>query len=640
MKAGRVFLGKILIGCLLTLLTYVSSVYGITVNPTQINLEVEVPPAAQPETYQYQISVTQCRNDNCTYSTSVDQPWMSVDPSSGPVPGFFTLTISVSNEMLEGEHIGHVTVVGSDGESPTVTVRLVIRRIIANKLLVNPNNITFRFTRANLSKRTFTVEVTNANYERNDFKWSAETSVSWLTVTPSTGQGDTKVQVTIDPSLLKAGSYCGSGCDYEAGVITFRSNLPVANPEDAEAKLTVNVFMEAPNELTVFPSYLFWSVERKSDGTLDDFTEQVLHVYAGAYGFSISYNVPWIKTTLLNPAEGETPDSLASRNSEGIFQVVPVKEILQNYGFGRYEGVLTVVDRGSAFYREVPIIVEVRKPGDPVNLPVNPPRITQSIPGFIMIEATDAHSLHMLLHVDDNFTFYPTKDACESAGGTWVDPFIGNTSWTVAPYCSLSEKVYVLLNAPYNKPNKVYAYTHNVGEKFVLVFDNGALVAPVDPFFSIGPVPYADFGPMPLAGLKNRLFISVRSGTEVGSTREMQEIQVNINTLEGSWMITETYRGQTYRYDANNLLRLTPNPDGLSYSGFWGTTPVSASLGDGITYLYKIEFQEKGIIYEYVVTYLSATEMKGKWRFCHGGCSSWESFSGSRTTQFVGNPFN
>jgi hypothetical protein len=80
----------------------------------------------------------------------------------------------------------------------------------------------------------------------------------------------------------------------------------------------------------------------------------------------------------------------------------------------------------------------------------------------------------------------------------------------------------------------------------------------------------------------------------------------------------------------------------MTYSGNWGATPVTASIADGKTLLYKIEFMEGGIFYEYWVTSLSATEMKGKWRFSYNGDSSnWESFSAVRTTGIgVGNPFN
>jgi len=625
----------------------VSQAIAIVVSPTEINLVVEVAPGAQTGTYKYSIGVAPSDPSETKYTASADQGWMSVKPATGDIPGAFDLTITVSSDLLPngGDVTGTVTVTSNTGSSATVTVNLTIKRIIADKLTVNPSEITLRFTRANLARKTFTAEVRNANYERNDFKWSAEVSASWLTVTPTSGEGATNVQVTVDPSALPAGSYCDTGdCEHPAGKITFRSNLPTSKPEDAEATLIVKLVIQAPNELTVFPSYLFWSVERKEDGTIDDFTSQILHVYAGATGFSISYNVPWIKITFLNPGVGENGNSLATSQAEGIFYVQPIKEVLQTYGVGRYEGIITVVDRGTAFYREVPIIVEIRNPGDPISLPVSQPTFTQMAPGFIMVEATDAHSLHMLLHVDDNLAVYQTQEACTAAGGTWLDPFRGEgSSGTGLPYCSASEKVYVLLSAPQKQPNKVYAYTPVITDKYLLVYQNGARVnETIDPYFSIGPIPEASFGPMTLAGLKGQMFISVRAGTDLNSTREMQEVQVNINTLEGSWIVSENYKGKTYTYGADRILKLAQNPDGMTYSGTWGPTPVTASIADGKTLLYKIEFMEGGIFYEYWVTSLSATEMKGKWRFSYKGDSSgWETFSAVRTTGIgIGNPFN
>lgn len=620
--------------CFLLLIGFVflvpSGAKAIVVSPTEINLVVELPPGSQPASYNYSIGVAPSDSAETKYTASADQRWMSLNPATGNIPGAFTLTINVSSGLLPegGTVTGIVTVTSNTGSSATVTVNLTIKRIIADKLTVNPSEITLRFTRANLARKTFTAEVRNANYERNDFKWSAEVTASWLSVTPTSGYGATSVQVTVDPSALPADSYSGE--------IKFRSNLPTSNAEDAEATLLVKLVIQAPNELTVFPSYLFWSVEKQSDGTIGTLTDQILHVYAGAYGFSISYNVPWIKIT----------SSLATTQSEGIFQITPEQSLLQSYGVGRYEGVITVVDRGTAFYREIPIIVEIRNPGDPISLPVIQPTFTQMAPGFIMVDATDAHSLHMLLHVDDNLAVYQTPEACTAVGGTWLDPFRGEgSSGTGLPYCSESERIYVLLTAPQKQPNKVYAYTPVIADKYLLVYQNGARVnETIDPYFSIGPIPEASFGPMLLAGIKGQMFISIRAGKDLSSTREMQEVQVNVNTLEGSWVVSENYKGKSYTYGADRILKLIPNPDGMTYSGTWGTTPVTASIADAKTLLYKIEFMENQLVYEYWVTSLTATEMKGKWRFSYKGDSSaWESFSAIRTNGGIGingNPFN
>lgn len=577
-----------------------------------------------------------------TYTAISDAVWLQItDGDSGGLPGTIKASIVASYETFpeEGDYEGKITVYSDKGNEAVATVLVHVFFKIPDKLTVNPSAMTFNLTRANLSRRTFTVELKNANYERNDFKWSAEVVDSWITVSPMTGEGASTIQVTVNPAILTAGTHTGT--------VKFRSNLPTQNSEDAEATLTITVIVTQPNELTVFPSYLFWSVEISEDGTLatSGFTPQILHVYAGGYGFSLNYNVPWIDIEFLNPASGENSKSLATTQSEGIFRITPQASILQTYGTGRYEGIITVVDRGSAFYREVPVIVEIRNPGDPISLPVIQPTFSQMAPGFIMVDATDAHSLHMLLHVDDNLAVYSTPEACTAVGGTWLDPFMGQgSSGTGLPYCSESEKVYVLLTAPQKQPNKVYAYTPVIANKYLLVYQNGERVnETIDPFFSIGPIPEASFGPMLLAGLKGQMFISIRAGKNVESTREMQEVQVNVNTLEGSWVVSENYRGKSYTYGTDKLLTLSQNQDGMTYSGTWGATPVTASISDGKTLLYKIEFMEGGIFYEYWVTYLTATEMKGKWRFSYGGDSSkWEGFSAVRTNGGigVGNPFN
>lgn len=627
----------------------------LVISPTSVSLTLYLLPGESSE-YTLTFTITGLKS---TYAAGSDVPWLKIENPTGNIPGTLNVKILLSPTFFpkEGTFEGHISVSNSLGKTVTATVTITIVYAIPDKLVVTPNALTFRVTRANLSKITQTIKIENANYGRNKFRWSAEVVDSWITISPMNGEEATTVQLIINPAILTAGPHTGT--------VKFRSNLPTRNASDAEATLTITVIVSQPNELTVFPSFLFWSVEKSEDGTIPDFTPQVLHVYAGGYGFSLRHNMPWLDFEFLNPAVDpeivkklspyeiivnpafrETPNSSATMQSEGVFKVTPQTKAFQSLGIGRYEGVITVVDRGSGFHREVPVVVEIRRPGDPVSLPVNQPSFYQITPGFIMVDATDAHSLHMLLHVDDNFAVYSTPEACASIGGTWLDPFIGQgSSGTGLPYCSESEKVYVLLTAPQKQPNKVYAYTPVVPDKYLLVYQNGQRVnEDKDPFFSVGPIPEASFGPMLLAGLKGQMFISIRAGKDVESTREIQEVQVNINTLEGSWVVSENYQGKTYTYGADRLLTLRQNPDGMTYSGTWETTPVTASISDGKTLLYKIEFMEGGIVYEYWVTSLTATQMKGKWRFSYKGDSSnWETFSAERTNGGIGgggNPFN
>ncbi|MCX7822837.1 MAG: hypothetical protein N2260_05275 [Syntrophobacterales bacterium] len=605
---------------------------ALVISPSSVSLTLYM----QPGSTQSNVLTFSITGSRSQYTATSDAPWLQIQQGgTGTVPGILTAQIQLSFALFpeEGTYEGHIIVLNSLGNTARATVSIKIIHAIPDKLVVTPNAFTFSITRANLSKITRTVEIKNANYTRNNFRWSAEVVDPWIRISPTSGEGSTNIQIIIDPALLIGGTQY-------TGTVKFRSNLPTQRPEDAEATLTITVRVSQVNELTAFPSYLFWSVEQAEDGTISDLTPQILHVYAGGYGFSLNYNVSWIEIEFLNPATGENGNSLATIQAEGIFRVTPQASILKSYGIGRHEGVITIVDRGSAFYREVPVIVEIRKPGDPISLPVSQPVFSQMAPGFITVDATDAHSLHMLLHVDDNLAVYSNPEACSAVGGIWLDPFRGQaySGVTGLPYCSESEKVYVLLTAPQKQPNKVYAYTPMVTERFILVYQNGLRVNDsTDPAFSVGPIPEASFGPMALSGLKGQMFISIRAGRDLNSTREIQEIQVNINTLEGTWIVSENYKGKSYTYGSDRLLKLTPNPDGFSYSGTWGVTPVTASIADGKSSLYKIEFVEKGITYEYVVTSLKASEMKGKWRFSYrGNSSSWESFSAVRTSGNLG----
>jgi hypothetical protein len=135
-----------------------------------------------------------------------------------------------------------------------------------------------------------------------------------------------------------------------------------------------------------------------------------------------------------------------------------------------------------------------------------------------------------------------------------------------------------------------------------------------------------------MLGYHGTMIISTRIGPDLNSAAETQRVQVNLRTPEGRWHVTETYNGQSYTYDAGNLLELSPTP-GLAgyYSGTWGEIPVNLLPGDGLTWLYQLEFSQNGIHYTYQIQSLSAGKMAGKWRFSwYGGASVWETFHATR----------
>jgi hypothetical protein len=407
------------------------------------------------------------------------------------------------------------------------------------------------------------------------------------------------------------------------GTVTIRSSQMVE-----PAILTVSAGIAPSYDLSVYPGQLYWSIEKEGDNQTLDLDPQYLQVFAGQTGWTVSTDVHFL-TIRVTDETGALIDTQISTHPYGRVEVTPIAGLIQGMDYGYHSGNITISDRYSQFFQIIPVTIHIRQPGESIEMPVTSPESYQIRPDYIMIETAAAGILHLQLPVPESMAYYPTQTACDDAQGQWIDPdtIPGNLN----EYCSLNQHVYVLMEFPEMAPGMIYAW-NRLGE-FSLAYVNGIKTPEADAFtYADGPVPVIPVGPVQLLEYHGSMIISTRIGQNLNEAVEIQRIQINIRTPEGTWNVTESYQGEVYSYDSSQRLELNRTPGAPGYfNGTWGSTTVNVVPGDGLTWLHQIEFSEKGIHYIYQIQALSANQMSGKWHFSwSGGESSWETFQAHR----------
>ncbi|MFN2356928.1 MAG: BACON domain-containing protein [Desulfotignum sp.] len=566
--------------------------------------------------------------ETASFFAATDAPWITLSSAEGEAPGSITAEVTVSEGMGEGRWDGNITIMSGldpDTDPVSIPVSLTVVRSIGDQLTVSPTSLNLVVTEKNAGQQTFPVDIINADPDKSAYDWSAQTDAAWLTLSRYSGTGNDTISLTANPQLLSMNEdFDGDGMlDGATGTVIFRSNLNSEQNADPVV-LTVQLRTARSTDLSVHPGQLFWSIEKDAASGEISFDPQILQVFSGPAGWTASTDVNFLS---IDNGAGQV-----SADPYGQLSVSPVSGLVRAMEYGNHTGTITISDRYSQFFRNIPVTINIRRPGEPVSLPVPAPEMYQISPYYSMIETAAASQLHLQLPVPDSLVYHPTPMMCQDAGGQWLDP--DNVPGNLNEYCSLNQYVYVLMEFPQMAPGLVYAWD-KFGQ-FFLAYNNGIKTSGADAHtYADGPVPFIPFGPVQLLEYHGSMVISTRVGADLNTAVETQRIQINLRTLEGTWNVTESYNGMLYSYGNANLLNLNRKPaEPGYYTGTWGTTPVTVVPGDGITYLHQLSFMQYGITFTYEIQTLSAGQMSGRWRFTWpGGAGNWETFQAGRQLQ-------
>ena len=162
----------------------------------------------QGQTRTWTFEITNCGGGTLTWTTSDNQPWITVNPTGGSTTtGTDTVTVTINTAGLSvGTHTGTVTI-GSNGGTKTGTISVTIPPSQADPQLCASPGHNFGTVQEGQT-RTWTFEITNCGGGTLD--WTVSDDHSWITVSPTGGTGTGTVTVRINTAGLSPGTHTGT----------------------------------------------------------------------------------------------------------------------------------------------------------------------------------------------------------------------------------------------------------------------------------------------------------------------------------------------------------------------------------------------------------------------------------------------
>ncbi len=363
--------------------------------------------------------------------------------------------------------------------------------------------------------------------------------------------------------------------------------------DDAEDTLniTLNVSNLDDYLLSVSPENLLWSSKYQGDNSTYTFDEKTIKISNSLKGWDYECNVQWLTIT-----KGADDSTLTVKPSESFFA-----DVKQGY----YQTTITIKDKAFNISKVIPVTVEIRGEGDPLIIPSYYDYDSDASNSFFL-ESCDAENLYLSFNIGSYFTVLPTS--------------------LLSNY-----KTFILLDFPELNNGLVWSYTATSSAIFQPISYYGVSVANADNlYYAKGELSSIPFGPFIINGLKDKMHIQVKVGETFATSQTVQDINMNIYTLEGDWVITDEYQGTIYQHpETFAIWHSGQSLIGCMYQNGVCFNGLDVDYGYGSPdILYQISFTYSGYTFEYLVESINSLKFSGKWRWCKDSyCSSYDHFT-------------
>lgn len=232
-------------------------------------------------------SVTVTGTTSTIFSVSTSNAWIAVNPSSGYIPGSFSVSVNPAG-LPTGTTSGSITVTaGTATQTIPVTVSLTSA---GGNVSLSQTALNFSYEQGGSTPGAQSVTVTSSP-TGVPFTAAVSSSSPWLSVTPTSGTTTATLNVSANPAGLAVGTHTGT--------------ITVTPTGGAAVSLTVTLQVRTSAELTVNPTALPFTY-RTGTGAPAGQTVQV-----GSTGSVLTFNATttdsWLRIT---PSTGTTPASV------------------------------------------------------------------------------------------------------------------------------------------------------------------------------------------------------------------------------------------------------------------------------------------------------------------------------------------
>jgi len=346
------------------------------------------------------------------FATASGGNWLSVNQLSGNTPNSsLQITATSGVNLSAGTYTGSVTVTASGpggaavANSPlTIPVTLVVT---SATLSVTPSTLSFSQLAGGSPPAAQTVQLSSSGQAVSYTAVAATTgSVNWLSVTPTAGNTNASLSVTVDGSKLSAGIY--------PGTITITAVGPNGTPVSGSPVTVQVTFTVTSGTISATPTALTFT--QAMGGSAPAQTVTVSASGATPINFTSSATTTSGGTWLLvSPATGSTPGTVQVSISAASLAV------------GQYNGTVTITAPGAS--------------GSPISIPVTltvgtpqPITATPATLAFTYTAGTTVPSSQPVQVTTTGNNIPLTVAATTKDGANWlsVTPTTGSTPLTLS----------------------------------------------------------------------------------------------------------------------------------------------------------------------------------------------------------------
>jgi len=169
------------------------------------------------------VQITNTAGGVLVWSATSNVPWLTVTPASGTAPSTIGLLLSPTG-LTAGSYTGTVLIsaTGATNTPFSITVGLAVAAN-PNALVVSSQALGFSYTAGGAIPAPQSVSVTNA--ASGTFSWTASSSATWLTVSPTSGSVPSTLSVSVSPAGLPVGAATGVVTVSSPGIASQKINV-------------------------------------------------------------------------------------------------------------------------------------------------------------------------------------------------------------------------------------------------------------------------------------------------------------------------------------------------------------------------------------------------------------------------------
>jgi len=243
--------------------------------------EMAPPPSSQT------LSILNNGAGSMSWYSSVDAPWLHLDPPTGSGPTDATVIVNtVGLSHVNSPFIGTITIysTGAAGSPVSVTVQLDLNEPGA-MLRISPGSLSFNAVELHDNPDPLPFSVTNEGV--GILVWQASSGSDWLTVDPISGVAPSVAQCIVDITGLRAND------SPFHGAITVTAEDAVGSPRQVSVTLTLEA---SPPILSVSPDSLeFEMIE--GEPTPEPQMIEIGNEGSGALAWAVNEDAPWLEVS-------------------------------------------------------------------------------------------------------------------------------------------------------------------------------------------------------------------------------------------------------------------------------------------------------------------------------------------------------